>query len=159
MGDNVTDIAAFLLARIDETKKKARSYRLKPNAPGFGETWHDGDPDAPHGWWNYNTDAQRAVTAEEWHAWTEAWTEAVTDPFVLADCESKRRLVELHGTDDPELTEWEIEAGFAEDAPRLCRTCHDYDRHDGVRYPCPTLRLLALPYAAHLDFDPSWGTA
>lgn len=30
-----------------------------------------------------------------------------------------------------------------------CLTCH-------LPVPCPTLRLLALPYEDHADFDPAW---
>lgn len=54
---------------------------------------------------------------------------------VLAECEAKRRIVELHAYD------WN---------PRgLCMAC-DIDG------PCPTLHALALPYDAHPDYDEAW---
>lgn len=54
----------------------------------------------------------------------------------LRDVDAKRRIVELHEpmeTPDP-----------------LCSTC-DYQR-----MPCPTLRLLTLPYAEHPKFREEW---
>lgn len=54
-----------------------------------------------------------------------------------------RAIVDAHTTDDT----WE---------PRFCTTCHDYDMHDGVRWPCPTLRWLAVPYRYHPDYRPEW---
>ena len=52
---------------------------------------------------------------------------------VLAECEAKRRIVELH----PEMLEW-------------CQGCA-YEA-----YPCRTLRALALPYSDHPDYLPEW---
>jgi hypothetical protein len=49
----------------------------------------------------------------------------------LAECESKRRIVERHG-------------GFD-----LCDVCR-------VRQPCPDLLALGQPYADHSDFDEEW---
>jgi len=73
---------------------------------------------------------------------------------LLAECEAKRQIVGLHrdGTpldmiaeyieDDDEWTPWCLEcAGFG-----------DYK----VEIPCPTLRVLTLPYADHPDYDPAW---
>ena len=61
---------------------------------------------------------------------------------VLAECEAKRRIVEMHG-------------GFHE--------CEDGNQHgpggegsDEFTQPCPTLRLLALPYADHPDYREEW---
>lgn len=53
---------------------------------------------------------------------------------LLAECEAKRRIVELHGSVDP---------------------C---DAHDASfrTVPCDTIRALALPYADHPDYDPTW---
>ncbi|MEV4670986.1 DUF6221 family protein [Actinomadura sp. NPDC049382] len=57
---------------------------------------------------------------------------------VLAEVEAKRRIVDEHGPN---------EYG-------LCDVCVLND--DARRAPCPTLRLLALPYADHPDYDESW---
>ena len=54
---------------------------------------------------------------------------------VLAECETKRRIVALHGEVDP---------------------C---DAHDGATFEtvdCETLQVLALPYADHPDYDEEW---
>lgn len=53
---------------------------------------------------------------------------------VLAECEAKRRIVAEHSPVDP---------------------C---DAHDAnfQTVPCDTLRLLALPYADHSDYDVWW---
>lgn len=68
---------------------------------------------------------------------------SVTPARVLADVESKRRITAEHTTS---------EAGEFEGKSYTlmwCPTC----RSDGE---CPTLRLLALPYAKHPDFLPEW---
>lgn len=65
-------------------------------------------------------------------------------PTFIADrivCD--RAIVDAHTTEGT----WE---------PRFCTTCHDYDMHDGVRWPCPTLRWLAVPYRYHPDYRPEW---
>ncbi len=57
---------------------------------------------------------------------------------VLAECEAKRRIVEAHLSSEA----W-------------CDHCSGGElmgNPDG----CPTLRLLALPYADHADYDESW---
>ena len=73
---------------------------------------------------------------------------------VLAECEAKRLIVAEHQTS----TEWD-------DGINACTTCqwdidcdapkHDHQRGSG-RFPCPTLRFLALPYADHPDYDEAW---
>jgi len=66
---------------------------------------------------------------------------------VLAECEAKRRIVELH----------EPEGG---DYGPGCFVCNDTNYLDGARlssgYPCDTLKLLALPYADHRDYREEW---
>lgn len=59
---------------------------------------------------------------------------------VLAECEAKRRIVEEHGAKG--------------ELHRYCQTCGGTDYP--VDWPCDTLRLLALPYASHPDYDPAW---
>lgn len=61
---------------------------------------------------------------------------------VLAECEAKRRIVELH-TPEP----------FADAQDEMfCR--HD-QRTAGV-WPCDTMRLLSSVYADHPDYDEAW---
>jgi len=66
---------------------------------------------------------------------------------VLAEVGAKRRLLEAHG---PLNVEGDPFTG--------CTTCSWRDEMDElwVRWPCPTLRLLALPYASHPNYRPEW---
>jgi hypothetical protein len=72
-------------------------------------------------------------------------TEWVVDPArVLADCEAKRRIVQEH----PQTAS--IRHPVTDAKIYVCATC------DSDVSPCPTLRLLALPYADHPDYQPEW---
>lgn len=68
---------------------------------------------------------------------------------VLAECDAKRRLVELHGPVD-----------VHDDSS--CRECSDsgwagsVDGHSPVDLPCPTLRLLCLPYSDRPGYREEW---
>lgn len=81
---------------------------------------------------------------------------------VLAECEAKRRIIELHG--HPEGSCWEMHRGiygpgwpegsYATEGQPWAHPCLEPPEvHPG---PCETLQLLALPYASHPDFDPGW---
>lgn len=65
---------------------------------------------------------------------------------VLAECEAKRRIADLHkneGVHSPS-----------------CLTCAgevDPDGHtEWMHWPCDTILLLALPYAGHPDYREEW---
>lgn len=72
---------------------------------------------------------------------------------VLAECESKRLIIELHRP--WESVEGEAVLNMSRD---VCHVCHsargNWLMHDD--WPCDTLRLLAVPYRDRADFDPSW---
>lgn len=118
------DIAEFLLARIAEDEAKAQEIRAFTDRAAVARL-------SDHG---------TGVLLGE---------VVVFDPArVLAECEAKRRIVELHKP-------WH---GSYE-----CPTCADgaSEDHgevvvDRLRAPCPTLRLLAPPYADHPDYQPVW---
>ena len=65
--------------------------------------------------------------------------------WVKADCEAKRRIVELHRpeafADDPALT--------------FCAHC----QRTAGEYPCQTVRILATIWADHLDYREEWRAA
>jgi len=93
----------------------------------------------------------RIAEDEEWVRHPD-WCRAVADDQacdcdgparVLAECEAKRRIVERHGG-----TNWGAAPG--DPYPMMCDECQD------ALWPCPTLRLLALPYADHPDYDEEW---
>ena len=75
------------------------------------------------------TDGQATTSALSYMEFIVRWPPA----RVLAECEAKRAVVGLH----PEMLGW-------------CQGC----AHES--YPCRTLLALALPYADHPDYDPSW---
>lgn len=60
---------------------------------------------------------------------------------VLADVAAKRQIIEEHRDDEG----W-------------CLRCADPPQYDAEwhKYPCRTLRLLALPYASHSDYREAW---
>lgn len=63
-----------------------------------------------------------------------------------AECDAKRQIIHLHRArsdeDDPAIAPWCASCGTPYEWP--------------TDYPCPTLRLLALPYAAHPDYRQEW---
>jgi hypothetical protein len=64
----------------------------------------------------------------------------IAAPRVLAECEAKRRVAAEH---------------TANYNGNTCAVCADPDLR-GLPWPCPTLRLLALPYVDHPDFRSEW---
>jgi len=70
---------------------------------------------------------------------------AANDPaYVLADVEAKRRIVEEHVCPCPD------DCGD-------CGACSGDHHADPTPAPCTTLRLLALPYAGHPEWQEEWG--
>lgn len=71
---------------------------------------------------------------------------------VLADCEAKRRVVELH-----DVLSWTTKHPHNQ----RCAMCaeNEYADYDGsplVDWPCPTLRHLAGVYSDHPDYQVEW---
>jgi hypothetical protein len=66
---------------------------------------------------------------------------------VLAECEAKRQIVEHADTVSSMDRQIESEWGTRSSVP--------WDEDEGIRL----LRLLALPYADHPDYDPKWAEA
>lgn len=67
---------------------------------------------------------------------------------VVAEVAAKRAILDEHAT-------------VTEGREEYCRTC-DADRGyapTGFPMPCPTVRLLALPYASNPGFDEAWRPA
>lgn len=126
-------LADFLLARIAEDEAAARSAHPSPwkHSP-----WHPGRfacieaPASMHGGNRVvilSKDPDSVMSVPHILRWEPA--------RVLAECEAKRRIVEIHQIgNDP---------------------C---DEHDASMrsIPCETLQLLALPYADHRDYQQEW---
>jgi hypothetical protein len=71
---------------------------------------------------------------------------------VLAECEAKRRIVEMHRLGGSYTPGSEDASGFD-----YCGTCGSGEPYEyPTPWPCPTLRLLALPYVDHPDYRQEW---
>jgi hypothetical protein len=90
--------------------------------------------------------AAASATAEEAGDWL--WVKRSR-----AEREAKRRIVDLHPPTDP----------YNREGDRYCRRCLSPGYDTGYPdewcqddWPCPTLRLLALPFADHPDYREEW---
>ena len=148
-------LTEFLLARIAEDEAVARAADVPHWRPGDGNVSEGGlyglegdGSDDQKGWaiaWFElgetnppRADGRPGISGANWqrHAHENSVHAARHDPArVLAECEAKRQIVELHSA----------EPGFP-----------DFCGHDLRELPCSTLRLLALPYADHQDYMPEW---
>ena len=129
------EIAEFLLARVAEDEQVARTVRVQKSWDYDGG-WTIGEP------YDEVCESNDAESLEHIARWDPA--------RVLAECEAKRRIVAEH-------------PGTVQ-----CETCLDHEdseegpEGDAYNYvvmkgaPCPTLRLLALPYADHADYREEW---
>lgn len=81
-------------------------------------------------------DEARAEYVHDYGSWSS--TDHYTPARVLAECEAKRRIVDLHAPIEGAV--WPT-----------CSCCGMYGEAD-VDWPCATLRALALPYADHDDY-------
>lgn len=146
-----TDLTEFLLARIAEDEaaaiKDARWRWGQNNTACRGVLFH---ADGVRVEWARVVDATTITESVEELSYEEYDERAL--PLVarpLAECEAKRRIVELHQPHQPA------------DLYTGCRTC--LSDHTGIRdewepddWPCDTLRALAQPYADHPDCREEW---
>lgn len=123
-------LVEFLLAQIDADEQDANEDHMM----GCG-------------YWD--EDEETAERFEPPHACTCAQVTPYrrsTPTQRLAGCEAKRGIIALHavaeGYDDGRTIE-------------ACEVC-GYPFEYPVYWPCETLRLLALPYSDHSDYDPEW---
>lgn len=147
-------LTEFLLARIAEDEAVARSAEERARPPWratYGrqvETRDDGYLVTPEDEHSYSTDPPDVVALHI----------ARHDPArVLAECEAKRQIVELHPIyHGPRL--------LAVDSSRTdfaCERCHATSAIDSESVIealgwCETLRFLALPYAGHPEYRTEW---
>ena len=71
---------------------------------------------------------------------------------VLAECEAKRRIVELHA--DGGNSQGYDDTGYGE-YDHACTECGAFGEY-GIEWPCATLRALAYVYAGHPDYRQEW---
>jgi len=135
----MSDLVEFLRARLAEDEQAARA------AGAMGDEWDDGLPDDTV-IRNYHSsvfDARESVNAV--HV-------ARHDPArVLAEVEAKRRIIDLHKP----VTLHRMRDGQLQEII-ACEYDTDPDGAGWTEFPCETLRLLALPYDQHPDYDEAW---
>ena len=128
----MTDLVTFLEARLGEDEKVARAAEAEPFPDkGFQRGTH-----IVYG-------LQSTGLGLDYQGFALVW-----DPArVLAEIAAKRAIIDAH----PNVNDGD------------CGTCvragWGYPTHGGStieHWPCPTLRLLAAPFADHPDFDESW---
>lgn len=131
-------LTEFLLAQIAEDEADARAaanrvWLLEDNTI----TLYPGEDGDGYMAWPTRADAYHAAN----------WAPR----RVLAECEAKRLIVDLH-----------MQASWDIDGQQTCSRCVDPDGWtvttlpDEERWPCYTLRFLALPFADHPDYDEAW---
>lgn len=161
------DMVAFLRDRLDEDEATARAATLGPwrhnpakhhhipGTPLFEEAVFAGAPGADA------TCVAGTGETDDQQSMRDAQHIARHDPArVLREIETKQRLLELHGIvhrDIGWLEDGEEESG---EIP-VCGLCvprhaHFDRRADVPEGPCPTVRLLAAPYADHPDYRQEW---
>jgi hypothetical protein len=142
------DLVVWLLGCLAEDEQVA----LAAKGEGSGD-WIQVDPEREPGL--IEADGDPVVYHEGSPTEAEAAHIARHDPArVLAEIETKRRIIELHAI------------GPCADGPKgvlVCGTCGPHGDstaawHGGdyAWYPCDTIKTLALPYADHPDYREEW---
>ncbi|MGW0905009.1 DUF6221 family protein [Streptomyces sp. NPDC002853] len=131
----MSEIADFLRARYAERRALALSASPGP--------WHvNEESDEVLAMDGIAVAEGFALSGRQLRATTEHI--AANDPVdVIADCDAKLALVDLHAPDS---------CGGAV-AHVTCKECSQgYEVHEwGLKYPCRTLRILTRPFAGHPD--------
>jgi hypothetical protein len=155
-------LASFLLARIAEDEEAARAVEPLQDVPVIGGPQRQS---FGHVRRSYATEDGYPRTLGDPAA--EAHFARHDPARVLAECEAKRRIVELHKS-WPVLVETQPEFAAADPADpssvvyRMSQqiawtTEQHYRERFGEEPPtAPTLRALAQPYADHPDFRSEW---
>lgn len=136
----MSGIVEFLRARYTEAKERENEKRRTIPSP------FDGRKVEIH----VSSDGPQVVVDGRPYPparYFELATEPAPDSAVLADLDAKLAVLDEH----PDVNDGD------------CGTCVNghwgYPTHGGSspqRHPCRTLRLLAVPFAAHPDYDERW---
>lgn len=141
-------LSEFILARIAENEDRARhARRIRPDLAQYRVSGPGPTPDTVY------VDGEVCLASDVW----ERYERERPDARVLAECDAKRRIVEEHPKSDAvERTRWaySMDADGFERYYDPCETC-GWDRVP-EEWPCPTLRLLAVPYTDHPDYRDEW---
>lgn len=136
----MTGLRDFLAARYDETEEVARAatHPERDTADQPGANWHAGANGYDGGSVEHDGKCYAPVVYDKGSPSDEqARHIALHDPAsALLDLEAKRRLLALHH----------------DNACDECRYCG----YHGGNWPCETLLIMALPFAAHPGYLPEW---
>lgn len=158
------ELVAFLKARLDEDARSARAATPGPWAlDEFGEDIKDPVPSALTLFGQLVSKAgeyDKAVANVGNRAFLDGGLRTLDarhiarwDPArALAEVAATRRIIDLHS--DGGSSQGYTESGY-DVMQHACETCGSFGEY-GVPWPCPTLRLLALPYASHPDYRAEW---
>lgn len=130
----MSGLVEFLRARYTEAREREEAKRTLRNDVPFEFTW------------SYEMDREyveigslkQCMAAEDF--WAQYGVSAA-DPDVLADLDVKLAILDLHAR--------------LGDSP-FCATCDAPSGIPGQPDGCATLRLLAVPFAKHPDYDERW---
>lgn len=161
-----TDLAAWLLEQIAEDERRAQAANVKQDDPHW--FLNPVRASVPRRFTVRSAEDSRPIARiEDLAGDEEADTVGILDgeavgeyivswdpARVLAECDAKRRIVELHKsagrlcTGDPDLPEsWHD----------YCDTCGSGEPYEyPTPWPCDTLKLLALPYADRPGYREDW---
>lgn len=133
------DLVTFLRARLDEDEAVARRA---PDAPWFVPEWGASSV------YLSGTGAGPLLRGSGGGT-TAAHVVRHQPARVLAEVRAKRWIVELHQPTFAVLDQQECQVCLSDREPYPEMWCGD-------DYPCPTLRLLAAPFASHQDYRTEW---
>lgn len=134
------ELVRWLGEQLDEDERTARAATLGPWVQsGIGD----------YGWTvDFGRPGAGVETADTEQGLADADFIAAHNPArVLREIDAKRQVLKLHSPS--EFGPW---VGADDDDEPACRVCGDLT----VRFPCRTLRLLALPYADRPGYLESW---
>jgi hypothetical protein len=147
------DLVAFLRTRLDEDEQLAREARAEVGRDwdlfdtGRGDGCVMEDRSTIIAWYDQHTGMDDLRIARP-----VAALMARFDPArVRAEVGAKRRIIDLHS---PVRLHGGAGAKYF-DTTTVCRSCEPPQFPDRA-FPCPTLRLLALPFREHPDYQPDW---
>ncbi|MCX4540485.1 DUF6221 family protein [Streptomyces sp. NBC_01565] len=124
------DLVQFLRARLDEDEQTARAATPGPWAVDGGSVY-----------------VGRPINEVVDYSESAAHIARHDPARVLAEVDAKRQMLDIHAAMD---SKGERITG--------CTTCswRDYMDDLWVSWPCPTLRLMLIPYADHSDYRAEW---
>lgn len=164
----MTDLVEFLLARIGDDQERARECaKVYPPPWDMYDRGHSAkvQADGPHFRVVVDLDQDQVAVGEvEWLGDPIEHVARWNPARVLAECEAKRRIVELH------VIGGSLRGPETDNKFYTCELCgpNDWPLHKvdgrwvdvpepgGDFWPCETLRLLALPYADRPGYREEW---